>query len=322
MRITDSILWAVCAVASISFILIPLTNDVRIFFGAAHIAASFYPFPQGVDLAWELKPIFNRIIFYALYKLATLVTPMSNWDLFGVVVKSVCLIPVFGISRFFARSVKVKNAFFLCYLSFVTVGIWGSIQAEWWGCLIAVAAIALFLRNTAICAGSAGACIVLLFFLKGITVLLVFPILAAVYLLDEFAFFERQNSFWAGAAIAFLPFVVAAFTIWPYMIPDMQMISAVAKIGAYGIFERLLFFLEWLFISWIWIPALLPGFIVGIWLFFSRIRYYPLITRIAYEVLWIVPIVIVIVTGELFGYHYLVFIPSVIVSSILAVKLS
>ena len=69
-------------IVSYCFCIIPLTNDARIYLGVEHIAANYYPFPQGIDLAWEIKPIFNRVINFVLYKIATLFVPFEDHFLF------------------------------------------------------------------------------------------------------------------------------------------------------------------------------------------------------------------------------------------------
>lgn len=311
METTDKILIALCAIVSLSFVLIPLTNDVRIFFGSAHIAAQFYPFPQGVDLAWELKPVFNRIIFYLLYKMATLFSHFSDPVAFGFCVKSISLIPVTVVSVYFARVMRLKTLFFLCFLSFVSVGVWGSLQAEWWGSLMAIASMALLLHGRSDTAFLSGAIAGALFFVKGITGLFIIPIIATAYILGDDSFYRGQYEFWTGVVAAILCFIGLAFTIWPNMIPDMLMIPAIAKIGTFGIFERGLFFLEWLFISWIWIPVLLPGLVFGIWFAVKRLPVSS-VSAPAYLATWIAPVAMIVFTGEFFGYHYLVFIPSVV----------
>lgn len=49
----NSILTIIAAIVSFDFIRCPFTNDVAIFMGVANIADKFYPFPQGIDLAWD-----------------------------------------------------------------------------------------------------------------------------------------------------------------------------------------------------------------------------------------------------------------------------
>src|SRR5512138_3922360 len=96
---------------SLSYILVPITNDGRIYIAVEYIADTFYQFPYGFDLAWEIKPMANRLMAWVLYKLATMVVPFTDMVAFGVAVKFFALCFVVAGLWYFSRAVGGKWAF-------------------------------------------------------------------------------------------------------------------------------------------------------------------------------------------------------------------
>ena len=333
-QLINPILWVMAPIVALAYLIIPLTNDARIYLGVEHIAASYYPFPQGIDLAWEIKPIANRLTNYILYKIATLFVPFEDHYLFGIAVKVLILIVIITIAYYFSRRVPVPYAFFLIFYTFTTMANFCVLQAEYWAALCAVLAIAMLQSHMKEVLFAAGALAVWIFLLKGITGLLVIPILCGAYLLFIYldphvtvftilagrwnmALLKRIDLLIAGFVSAAAIFVCLWLTIWPNMVSDMLLSPQLARVGQVGPVNLIVWFFAQLVLSPLYIPVLLIGIAFGAIFFFAWVRHQDTDIRVAYELMWIVPAVIVIAQGEMFLYHYLAFVPAAVVTVVM-----
>ena len=317
----DIILLFFAPLISLCYLLTPLNNDIRIFFGVSHLAANYFPFPQGIDLAWELKPIGNRLINFILYKIATSFIPFFDRFAFTAIVKFLSLLVIIFVAWYFSRKVMIRYSFFLVFYSMTTLAIVCMMQAEFWAALIAILAIALILSDSYLANVIAGGLLVFLPLIKGITGLMIISVVCGAYLLDPRVRIKVFKVL-LGMVISCMIVIDAALTIWPNMMSDTLMSPVLAQVGMRSLFEHVAYFLMYFYLSPICIPVLFIGFIFGAILFFARIKREPLKTRLAYELMWIAPVIIVFVTGEMFLYHYLVFVPPAIVSIILCERYS
>lgn len=333
-QLINPILWVMAPIVALVYLILPLTNDARIYLGVEHIAASYYPFPQGIDLAWEIKPIANRLTNYFLYKAATLFVPFEDHFLFGVAVKLLVLAVIVTIAYYFSRKVAVPYGFFLIFYTFTTMANFCVLQAEYWAALWAVLAIAMLQGRAREAFFCAGALVVWIFLLKGITGLLLVPILCGAYLLfiyndpERTVFFimncrwnmallKRLDLFIAGFVSAAAVFVCLWLTVWPHMLSDMLLSPQLARVGMVGPVNLIVWFVAQLILSPLYIPVLLIGIVFGAIFFFAWVRHQDTDIRVAYELMWLVPAVIVIAQGEMFLYHYLAFVPSAVVTIVL-----
>lgn len=317
----DIILLLFSPFISLCYILTPLNNDIRIFFGVSHLAANYFPFPESIDLAWELKPVGNRLINFILYKIATSFVPFSDRFGFTAIVKFVSLIAIIIVAWYFSRKVNVHYSFFLVFYSMITLAIVCMMQAEFWAALVAILAIASILSDKYYSNVFAGGLLVFLPLIKGITGLMIVSVICGAYLLDPRVRVKIFKVFF-GILVSCMIVIDTAFTIWPNMISDTLMSPILAQVGMRSLFEHVAYFLMYFYLSPICIPVLFIGFIFGAILFFARIKQEPLKIRLAYGLMWIAPVIIVFVTGEMFLYHYLVFVPPAIVSIILCERYS
>ena len=299
--ISDYVLVVVSAIVSLDFIKTPLTNDARIYIGVEHLAAQYYPFPQNIDICWEIKPIGNRLINYIIYKLASVFAPFEDHAMFGVAVKFIALIAVLLIAAYFAHTLQNRPAFWITLLAFLTCANFCILQAEWWACLLAILAVALIASGKTWQQIAAGFLLVFILLIKGISGLLFIPIVCMVYLLAK----PQQKAIvnvLAGCLSGFALFCITAVTIWKNMIPDIFLAPQLAKVGIYTPIESVMYFVMQLVVSPIYIPVLLPGFFAAV-LYWVLVKHTPA-EKVAFALMWLVPAVMVLISSEFFLYHY------------------
>jgi hypothetical protein len=300
-------------IIGILFILEPLNLDIHVYMGVEYIADHFYQLPQGWDLAWEIKPLGNRILNWALYKIAALFTPMSNYLVFSIIVKTVALIAVVLIAYYFASKVKMEYGFQLTVLSFLAIEIFQALQPEWWASLFGLLAIAFLLQDNEDLHFLTGALFIVIGLLKGITLFMFIPILCAVFLLKK-----DVRIYWgllvAGSITAGLAFLTCCLIIWPHAIPDML---ATAQIGHVGI-ASWWYVLEMealtLIPDAIQTPIILAGLLFAFLYLFERKT---IGETILFLVMFIVPLGIIFIQSELMVYHYFVLTGPAVVTFVL-----
>lgn len=324
-RVINPVLWIAGILVSLCFIVTDLTNDMRIYLGVEHIAANYYPFPEGIDLAWEIKPIFNRVINFVLYKIATLFVPFEDHFLFGVALRLLMLGMIVFIAWYFSSRVKQEYSFALVFFSFTALGNFCIGQAEYFAVLFTVFAIALLLSDFLPFNFLAGVIVACMFLTKGITGLLIIPCICAWFLLKQHWLFDcnfipyvpELKLFIAGFIAAGYGFYVMAVLFWHNMISDILISPHLARVGIAAIQNVLVWFFAQMVICPLHIPILIVGLPFAAIFWFAWVRRQERMTRYAYLLLWLVPCLIVIIQGELFIYHYLAFVPSAIVTMVM-----
>lgn len=321
-RVFDILLWVLAPLVSLCYLVTDLTNDARIYLGVEHIAANYYPFPAGIDLAWEIKPIFNRVINFVLYKVATVFVSFEDHFLFGVAVKAIVLLMVVLVAWYFARQVRIPYAFSLVFFSFTAIANFCVMQAEYFAALFSVLAIGMLLDRHLWVNFLAGCVMTCVFLTKGVTGLLIVPVICGWYLLDGeitdyldgMLMIDELKMFIAGFLTAGYGFVVMGILYWHNMVSDILISPHLARVGSTPLVNVVVWFIAQGIVAPLYIPVLLAGFIIGGIFYFAFVQNCDGLTRGAYLLLWIVPCFIVLVQGELFLYHYLAFVPSAVVT--------
>lgn len=303
---------------TLSFILIPITNDMRIFQGVARVTDYFGAFPFSIDRAWEIKPLGNRLMEYLIYKLVTLFTPFGS-PFFSPLVKLVAAIIIFLCCWYFASKFKEHQIpmFALTSLCFLTVMNFLALQAEWWAAAFSLVALGLLVSKWKYAPVLSGFMMVFIFLLKGITGLLVIPIFCAAYLLDEDFQHKAPIAFLTAIYFGFL-FFIFCLTIFPHAIPDMIMSSQLARVGQHPYPILLNSMFEKFFTLAAYLPAFLFAVVIGFYQY-ATIRL-PKMKFLALSLLWLFPLIIVFAMGEFFLYHYAVLIFPAIVSIAIYVR--
>lgn len=306
---------------SLSFVLTTLTNDTRIFIAAEAIADNFYPLPYGWDAAYEVKPIGNRIINWILYKSANTFVPFieNHYVEFGYAVKITALIILVICCWHVSKKIQFPYAFPFLFISFACQANFGLLMSEWFSSLFGLVAIAFLVQENKKYTFAAGVLCLGIALLKSITVLMVVPIICAVYLLNHKIDWKY---FISGYILSGFAFLTACLTIWPYSIGDMLMSRLIAHVGMYDITTLM---------QWFWttqgrshlpiilsayVPILVIGFLCSV---FIIARFYITDKKkfLLFCLMWAIPSIIVLIQSEFIIYHYIVMVIPAILSVII-----
>ena len=309
-----------------SFVVTPLTNDSRIFLGAASVADNYYQLPYGWDAAYEVKPVGNRILNWVFYKVANTFVPMIHnyYVPFGWFVKFTALVILVVCCLYIASRIKFPYAFPVLFCAFACQANFGIMMSEWFAALFSLVAVAMCFEKNKNWMILAGMIMLGVGLLKSITVLMVIPSVCALYLLGGTLDWKKAVGGYVAAGIAFL---VLCFTVWPYSIGDMLMSRLVAHVGMYDLLTMARYF--WTtqsnviwgipYVMGQYVPVLVVGFVAGVWCLGKYIvkKDYRLPLFIG---MWIIPIIIVFAQSEFIIYHYIVCMVPAIVSLVLFLR--
>lgn len=309
-----------------SYVLIVFNDDIHIFFGVAKIVDYFGSFPANVDAAWETRPIGNRLIFYGLYKLFE---PFSSSELlFQVTTKLTVALFALSVCAFFAYTIHKRSSrryegyfvFLITALSLFTVHTMCIMQTEFFAVILSLLAIAMMMYDNHYVNLLSGVVLVYIFLLKGITIVMIPVIFAAMWLLTPEE--ERWRFYSAAvgsiiAAVLIIPVLVVGLKYFVYdfinMFPVQQanetnFVSQTVSIIAHS-----------LGVIW-FIPIIAIGVITGIFVFYDYLKNKDYAYALVFLGMWLPLIVVEYVQVGFWVYHYLGFIIPAIVSIYLFVK--
>lgn len=308
MKWFDKILYFILfPVVVIGNVITPTTSDVKIFQGVEYLASVHGIFPWNISYYWEIKPIFNRVINYALLKFSSVFVPFSNHFAQDIILKTVAVCFGILVSYLFARHVlKIRYSFLLTFFAlFCTINMC-ILQAEWWAVCFALLSCSLLCTDRIHLHYLAGAILTLVLFTKGTTACLIIPSICIVYL-----FTKEQNPFsWLsratlGFVFTSILFAIAAFTIWPEMLGDIMLAPMMSHVGEFPLTWQLLGVLISTGIAMsVYLPVVGLGVVLGgILVARGRVPAIPLL------ITWLIPFLIIWFQGEVFAYHYFVLVP-------------
>lgn len=308
----------IAAYVSFCFITAKFTNDVAIFMGVENIADKFYPFPQGIDLAWEAKPIGNRIINYLILKAAEVFVPFSDAVNFAIVAKAIALAILIIVAAYVAYVLGGRYTFWIIFFAFTTCCNFCIMQAEWWAVLLSLAALACLMHNNPYAGYIAGFLFIFIGMIKGITAFLFIPVVCGVYLLGK----PQQNAIvkvLCGILATTAAVCVAQLTIWPNMLPDLLLAPAITGMGRLGLYDQTLMFIGQSITSLIYIPVLIVGVGSAAILLYSGYfkEWKPLAI---FGVMWISVMALVFIHSEFFVYHLFIYVIPSIVTTLLGLR--
>lgn len=177
----------------IIYLVKPICFDVRIYIEAAQRASNLGGFPYNIFEAWEHKYILNRLIFYIIFKVASIFTSANNIILFELIVKIIYGILAILIIKCFSKSTKSffekykisqSMVFGILYFSIIGSNSYFLMQTEMTAFLITLLAIIFILKNKLKYKIISAFIISTLFWLKGVTILNAIIILV-VMLVDK-----------------------------------------------------------------------------------------------------------------------------------------
>jgi hypothetical protein len=314
----NALLTIIAAYVSFCFITAKFTNDVAIFMGVENIADKFYPFPQGIDLAWEAKPIGNRIINYALLKLAELVVPFSDAVNFAIVAKAIALAFLIFVAAYIAYILGGRYTFWIIFFAFTTCCNFCIMQAEWWAVLLSLAALACMMHDNPHAPYIAGFLFIFIGMIKGITAFLFIPTLCGVYLLGK----PQQNAIvkvLCGVLATTVVVCIAQLTIWPNMLPDLLLAPVITGVGRLGLYDQTVMFVGQSITSMFYIPVLIVGLgATGVLLFSGYFKEWESLA--IFSGMWLSVMALVFVHSEFFAYQFLVYVLPSIVTILLGLR--
>lgn len=334
VRIAYTCIIAFFVIAFVTFVLTPFTADLKVFTASANIASY-----KGINLfydaynTWELKGVFNRVLVYAMYNIATLFTDFGTFP-FERAIKLIyaCIIILFSfVSVSLANKNKdvSKNIFFTLFLSlaFLTTRPSSSLQAEMSSTLFLVLGFALYINAEqsksyeTLKLLAAGLCIGITFFFKSATLIMSVAFVAAAYLWNVNhnckPIFRKLLLLVAGSVIMLAIGIVSILIINPDEMQDMLYASMFQRtllnggeIHILGICHN---FIAHYVQNFVPIPFLIVGTIALFINLYASLKNKLFVSILMHLILWTSPALFIIISNKYFGYHYVTFIfPSII----------
>ena len=304
-------------IVAIGSILSPLTNDVRIFYGVEYLCWKYLPdFPSNINYFWEIKPIGSHIASYYLVVLTNAFIPFTNHFAQEVFIKTFAVLLAIVACDYFNRNVlKIRYGFLLSFFGIFCGLNLNILQLEWWAVIFSMFSCALFMSGTKWHSYIAGSLLIWVLLFKGTTGCLIISAICVVMIL-------QRNIDWIRGAVGYvvtgLAFYVASQTIWPTLISDIMISPVLSHVGEYDMFGQVYVTAVAMTISMsIYIPVIGLGLVYGAaWL--NKHRNDP--RALWFIGMWLVPLIVVWIQSESFGYQYYVFVLPAIVSLVLYEK--
>jgi hypothetical protein len=295
-----------------SFIVAVLNDDIHVFLGVARLADSFGSFPANIDMAWELKPIGNRLIFYLFYKLFQSV--IGNEWLVQVGMKALVAIMGLAICAYFAVQVagKLKGLdviwiFTIAALAVFTVHDLCMLQSEFFALLLSILAIGLMLSEREYCQYLAGAVMLGVVLLKLITVVFIPLVLITWFLVEKHVMIRKWKRLFYGFIVATGVFIVSCILWFHNFVNDTLLLLSLGHPTNTGLIGQIgLLLIETPGILW-FIPILIAGLIATVLIVKNRIGGWAWVM-----VSWVLALAIAFIQVEFWNYQYLpLVIPSI-----------
>jgi len=299
---------------SIVFMIHPLNGDIRIYQGVAKLADYFGSFPTNIDLAYESKPIANRMLNYFLYKISSIFTTFGTLE-YEMLIKFISIMCVIIICYYFSTKFKDKYIFLLSTLAFLTSTNTMTLQPDWWAPLVALFALTLFLTNKPSNHYLSGIMITIMFLLKGPTIILVIPIACALYLLKDN---DWLNCLKRGAISSSLSLIfILLCGYFKNIIPDMILSTYYVHQVYYDFQTTLIILVQNLIPLYFCMPIFIAGLVGACILYIKLMKNKEINKALMLILMWITSLVYVFIQNEFYLTHYLVLIVPSIVSLIL-----
>ena len=299
---------------SIVFMIHPLNGDIRIYQGVAKLADYFGSFPTNIDLAYETKPIVNRMLNYFLYKISSLFTTFGTPE-YEIVIKIISLICVLLICYYFSTKFKDKYIFLLSTLAFLTSTNTMTLQPDWWAPLVALFALTLFLTNKPSNHYLSGIMITIMFLLKGPTIILVIPIACALYLLKSNDWINCLKRGAISSSLSLIFILLCGY--FKNIIPDMILSTYYVHQVYYDFQTTLIILVQNLIPLYFCMPIFIAGLVGACILYIKLMKNKEINKALMLILMWITSLVYVFIQNEFYLTHYLVLIVPSIVSLIL-----
>lgn len=309
-----------------SYLKVVYNDDIHIYFGVARAASYFGSFPGNIDLAWETRPIGNRLVYYILYKICE---PLyGNEYLFQIGTKAIIVVAVLLVSAYFAihlhkhlKELNVYALFLLTSASLLAIHIMFIGETEYLTVILSIFVIALLLSDNKYAHGLAGGLLVLIVLMKLVTVFFI-PILIAAWLLIEGGWYRptKMRRVLFGLEIALLALVMAWALWFKNFVPDILLTLGLHDPSGIELTTRLYqMLIQSMAVLW-FMPILIVGMIAGVLVFIDFIQHNTRFQQLLFIIMWTCPIISLFVQSEFFLYHYSALLIPCIISIILFVN--
>lgn len=340
-------LYAMIAAALLSFVSVDLTDDVKVFLGAAKhanvLAQETHNPLYGLGESWELKPAGNRVLYFAVVALGNL----SGIPL-DILLKLVAMCTLVVTASIFSFETAIKIfrgslldadvVFGLVILSMLLVVNLFFMQAEWWAVILSFLVLSMLMfsarHESYGMAGAAGFVSVFIVLLKMSTLALIPAVFAAYILLNE-GWVRREII--VSWIIGFVSGCVSA-AIWmvfliPHGIQDMILSVQLAH-AAKGVQIPLADGINYLVYYSVNHSLLAPITMFGmasllcllsllliIWKYDENLLYNRAEkSAVLLAALWGAPLLSILAQNEFFSYHYVVMIFPAVITIIVLFK--
>lgn len=340
-RIIYACVIAFFVLSFVTFVLLPLTADLRVFMASAHLASY-----KGVNLfydaynTWELKGVLNRVLMYMIHDIATLFSDFGTFKfercvkfIYSIIILFFCLSSVLLVCPRISRLQKLiavlsLATFFLANVTNV------ELQAEMSSLLFLSLGFALYInaekgdRHETFKLLMAGSCIGITFFFKSATLIMSVSFVAAAYLWDVRhgvkPTLRKLVLLFAGSVTMLVIGFASILLINPDEMQDILYASMFqstllsgGEIHILGICHS--FCYGFVTISLVRIPFLLIGVAALVFNIIASLKNGSYVSASMHIILWAMPALFIIISNRYFGYHYFTFVfPSIIEASMFA----
>jgi len=324
------------ATSLVYYFITPLTGDIFVFFGSAHLADIQYGGgPWGAIQSWELKPFVNRIFIYYIYKLTLLFVNFEAKAEFIVIAKLVysflIILASLALSSSFKKikhskfEINFRNSFLLfggiLFLSSFRV----ILQAEFTALLFSFFALCLVLSSKKVSYAIGIAILSLIPFFKGISVIFVVQIVGILF--GFFNWNKRQliKISFLSASIALL-IAVSIYAIYPQEFTDIK--EATLFQSSFGIgFLSILHSIFKSIVYSVTVGTHFPLLLISLsglifWRIKKKIKLFSDKTASSLIVVWLLGYLAIIIQHRFFVYHFVNLIIPIMFSMLLVIRLS
>jgi hypothetical protein len=304
--------YIICPLLVISYCLEAWTGDIRIYLGAAKVAALTPGFPMTLDSVWESRFVGHRFLYYVL----NMIDPFTGW-LYSIWMKFIVALVMIVILYYFSKRVSERMQvsfhypFILGFVGLFAVNNAIIFSAESHSVVIAMLMVTLLLDDRPWVGGLSGLLIYPLIVMKGLPVLLVPIVMLVVVMLTPHDYKARFYS-----ALVGLPIVAAALIAtvlyFPHFISDIFLLTRLGHLSHLGLIETIESFFNW----GAGVIGFAPLIIISVVLSFillsivtkEHVRDLKLLLA-----MWLVAALYVFIISEFYYYHYfLMLIPAIL----------
>lgn len=317
------IIVVVLAIAWITFIMTPLTNDIKVFSASAR-QASFINKGLLYDAynAWELKSVFSRVVMYFIYKCAIVFSEFGTLQfermvafVYSVLAGLICMVAAYLLDE-----AKRFENFVLFVLTFLLTQTCAHMQVEMTGVLLLILAFAIYAnarknkQNQLLKVFLSGIIIGSLFFFKSILIIMsvCFVAIISIWNLQK-GYSLSWKRFWtlvSGSVTTILIGFVSIIIINPNEIEDILNASIFQNTLFSG--EGISLYILGKFIySFIYACFRFPMVMLGLCLaacnLVNEIKNKNHFLIFMHILVWMIPALFIVVSNKYFPYHFYIF---------------